>query len=448
MADFDADTPGDVEQRDRLYVDTLAQKIDAELRNPDVNWASKVDAARDPGSDFILREAVSGGGGGTSTIDADLDMNSHDITELDRLFFASNDGLETGNTQAHITSDNNGLELSYYVPTTKTHNFYAGTLNAFSLSRSLARFKVAMECQQKLTLSKEIKVGSFAAGDTAPSGADNNGSIWYDSVNNKLKAIINGVVVNLGEGGGGTTVPTPRIPTPHPQGGTWIAIKRYLHTTLSHHTAGELDSLFGGQIGRIGVLRKNTLDTGAPGELYLVFKNPTTSGITKKWLAIEFDGVLSTTQSTAGYRDDVLHYPHRQIHYLGSNRSDAHNDMIPYDDRVKGLWGIYTENDDTDDASIYVYNTGSRPVNISGTLKYKRETDELGASAPFGDVLSGTMSNILRSLEGSPHTNEGLDAAFGSDDGCVGARLPGNTNNRIYVKVGGYWFYISVTFSG
>ena len=182
--------------------------------------------------------------------------------------------------------------------------------------------------------------------------------------------------------------------------------------------------------------------------MYLLFKNPTTSGTTKKWLAIAFDGVLSTTQSTSGLRDDVVHYAHRRIGWTGTNRSDAYNEMLDYDLRQRGRWGIYAENDDIDDASLFVYNTGSRDPNISGTLKFKRETDELGASVPFGDALVGYMSNVLLSLEGSTHTVAGLDSAFGADDGCIGARLPGNTGNRFYVKVGGYWFYISLTFSG
>ena len=88
-----------------------------------------------------------------------------------------------------------------------------------------------------MSADKEIKVGSLTASDTAPSGSSDNGSIWYDAPNNKLKAIINGVAVNLGEGGGGTEPPPPAIPTT-PAGGTYIAIQRYIHTTLAAHTAG------------------------------------------------------------------------------------------------------------------------------------------------------------------------------------------------------------------
>ena len=466
MGDFDVESKDEADQKDRLYVDTLAQKVDAELRNPDVNWASKVDAARDGGSDFILREAVSGGDGGTPTIDGDLDMLMYDILNIDTLRFKSDSPFHITSDKAQIRSNLLGEELNFYVPTGKSHLFYIGNTIEMSLSsaintlRSDVRFDGNVTAKRNVSVEgnistdgtvdadKEIKVGSLTASDTAPSGSSDNGSIWYDAPNNKLKAIINGVAVNLGEGGGGTGPPPPTIPTPNPSGGTYLSIHRYLHTTLAAHTAGELDSLFGGQPSRIGILRPNTLDTGDPGEVYLVFKNPTTSGTTKKWLGIAFDGVLSTTQSTSGLRDDVLHYNDRQIAYVGTNRSDAYNEMIPYDDRVKGRWGIYAENDDIDDASIFVYNTGSRDPNISGTLKFKRETDELGASVPFGDALSGIVSHTLLSLEGSTHTVAGLDSAFGADDGCIGARLPGNTGNRFYAKVGGYWFYISLTFSG
>ena len=121
MADFDADTPGDIEQRNRLFVDTMARKIDAELRNPDVNWASKRDAAKDPVSDFILREAVSGGDGGTPTIDGDLDMLMYDILNIDTLRFKSDSPFHITSDKAQIRSNLLGEELNFYVPTGKSH---------------------------------------------------------------------------------------------------------------------------------------------------------------------------------------------------------------------------------------------------------------------------------------------------------------------------------------
>ena len=196
MGDFDVESKGDAEQRDRLFVDTLAQKIDAELRNPDVNWASKRDATRDPGSDFILRRAVSGGGGDLD-ITSDLDMKMYDILNIDRLKFSSDNGLDTSAIKAAIFSNSDGKELYFYVPpndpppdnTVHEIHFQSATKQIASLSRVLASIHVPIECTDPITTSKEIRVG----GPTAdPTGA---GSIWYKS--SKLKARIASLVQDI-----------------------------------------------------------------------------------------------------------------------------------------------------------------------------------------------------------------------------------------------------------
>ena len=453
MVDFDVESKGDAEQRDRLFVDTLAQKIDTELRNPDVNWASKRDATRDPGSDFILRRAVSGGAGGSPTIDGDLDMLMYDILNIDTLRFKSDSPFHITSDKAQIRSNLLGEELNFYVPTGKSHLFYIGNTIEMSLSsaintlRSDVRFdgnvtakrNVSVEgnvstdgtvdADGKITAGKEIKVGS-------KTGALSDGMVWYEA--NKLKARINGETVNLGEG---TTTPTgPPEPTVA-VGAFWLPIKTYSASSISGVTNADLDTAFGAQQGSIGVLKPaSNFGAGSFGLTYLVFKGrygSTSSSNFRKWFYIPFTGRRSSTISNLGLRDNALDYSAQRQAPPADGPNNFPPNNIHGSIRALGRWGIYYKNTEWDEASLFVYTT-------STTLMYREKTDELSSGSVFsGEAAS--LPDVIKTVTGNPDV-AGLTTAFGADDGSCGVRL--GSDDWFYVKVGGYWFYIDLTSSG
>ena len=464
MVDFDVESKGDAEQRNRLFVDTLAQKIDTELRNPDVNWASKRDATRDPGSDFILRRAVSGGDGGTPTIDGDLDMLMYDILNIDTLRFKSDSPFHITSDKAQIRSNLLGEELNFYVPTGKSHLFYIGNTIEMSLSsaintlRSDVRFdgnvtakrNVSVEgnistdgtvdadgnistdgtvdADGKITAGKEIKVGS-------KTGTLSDGMIWYEA--NKLKARINGETVNLGEGTTTPTVPEPTVAT----GAFWLPIQTYSASSISGVTNADLDTAFGAQQGSIGVLKPaSNFSAGAYGFTFLVFKGrhgATSTSNSRKWFYIPFTGRRSSTIASTGLRDNALDYSRQRQAPQANHAASIPTNNILGGQRGKGKWGIYYQNTEWDEASLFVYITAT-------TLRYKEKTGELSSGSVFsGDVSS--LPSTIKTVTGNPD-NAGLDTAFGADDGSCGVRL--GSDNWFYVKVGGYWFYIDLTTSG
>ena len=509
MADFDAVTHKDVESSRRRAFNTLNQKVDASLLNPRVGWtdpaqggASGTRAPFDPAAQYEL-----GGGGGSLTIDGDLDMKSYDIINLDRMFFLSDNGLDISNTKGHITSNATGLDLVHFTPSTGTHkfhvgsstvnlevartkinagkdidmqthdirdldrlyfkpnsalltsssrtyitsnvkslggdelflfvptnkiqHFYGGALQLLSLSSVSARFQTPIECTKRIVADDEIKVGDVE-------GTPTDGSIWY--ADNKLKARINGETVNLGG--------TPLVAPTAAAGAFWVPVKTYPdNTQITAVTAATLDELFGAQKGAIGVLRPQTTAAAQASTTYLMFKGRY-SGASSKWFGVAFNGAFYVDPTTTGIRDTNLEYSSQTAPYGSHTDSDPHNRVFPSRaDQKRGRWGVYYESDEWNDAAILVY-TISSTTSTDGVLYWKDANLEGGSAK--SSVTSGsdtpTLANTIKVIEGSAHTAAGLDAAFGVDDGCMGAYL--GTQNYIYVKVNGYWFYINLATRG
>ena len=496
MGDFDVESKGDAEQRDRLFVDTLAQKIDTELRNPDVNWASKRDATRDPGSDFILRRAVSGGAGGSPTIDGDLDMLMYDILNIDTLRFKSDSPFHITSDKAQIRSNLLGEELNFYVPTGKSHLFYIGNTIEMSLSsaintlRSDVRFDGNVRAKRnvnaegnvsvdgnistdgtidadgKITTAKEIKVGS-------KTGTLSDGMIWYEA--NKLKARINGETVNLGEGEAAPTPPgpdeEPTTPTTFsgsiPSGAFYVPVEETVTSNLSNSdaSAGVLDNKFGTFAGACGLIRPALINDDTPvGDLRLCYKmwHGAGSGDRYSWSGEPMDGVMMNTESpptrirsTLGARSKQLTYVHKKVFYQRSSSSQApsSSELSTAANIGIGSWGIHAQTIDVGDGSIFAFESvgdgqsGSRPVVIG----YERldSSDELGTTA------SGALEQGIQNTPGTlpaltmsnwPTSAASIEPTFGIDDGYIGyVYSTVSARGRIYVKANGYWFYVNLT---
>ena len=555
MADFDVVTRKDVERSNRRFANTLNQKVDASLLNPRVGWtdpaqggASGTRAPFDPAAQYELD-----GGGGSITIEGDLDMKQYDIINIDRLKFKSDDGLSATDTKAHISSVAAGISLRFFVPATshaafyvgstssafdvsdtwvraykplrtsryivldptsttptldgsvwhvssklkvrlggntrdiltssadidldthdindvdriffrsndilrtnytksyiganartqtsrpaedlvffvpplKIQHFYSGPVQLLSLSSAHARFQTQIECTEFIKSEKQIRVGIL-------DGTAGDGMIWYEA--NKLKARINGATVNLGEGTTTPTVPEPTVAT----GAFWLPIQTYSASSISGVTNADLDTAFGAQQGSIGVLKPaSNFSAGAYGLTFLVFKGrhgATSTSNSRKWFYIPFTGRRSSTIASTGLRDNALDYSRQRQAPQANHAASVPTNNILGSQRGVGKWGIYYQNTEWDEASLFVYTTAT-------TLMYREKTDELSSGSVFsGDV--SLLPSTIKTVTGNPD-NAGLDTAFGADDGSCGVRL--GSDDWFYVKVGGYWFYIDLTTSG
>ena len=202
--------------------------------------------------------------------------------------------------------------------------------------------------------------------------------------------------------------------------------------------------MFGTGRGSVGVLAPSDGVTGnSAGDLYLAWlRNRGTTN--EKWIAVRFAGPFAHTPTTTGRRySDLVYYP-RQGPDPATTASAPSATTYATVLRTKGRWGLYTESDDTDDGAIFVHRSAT-----AITWKDKTKVFDGNTVATTGDSEIPELPSEMKVVEGNAHTAAGMDAAFGADDGSMGFYYSGaTTNNRIYVKVNGYWFYIAPTSLG
>ena len=158
------------------------------------------------------------------TSHGDLNMQTQDMVNVDRVFFNSNDGRDATSTKSYITSylsNTDSASLLYQVPAGYTHHFYIGYGSSAEI---LNLSSLGVLTNHDLTVfgdiagSKEVKAGAQIKVGSLNKGAA-NGMLWLDG--NDVKVQSGGATKSLsdiGTGGGGGTPHRPRrSPPAHPR---------------------------------------------------------------------------------------------------------------------------------------------------------------------------------------------------------------------------------------
>ena len=364
-----------------------------------------------------IGDILSGASDSTTT---DLDLHTHDLKRVDRIFFDSNDGLDTTDTHGHISSYSsatNNADLNYFVPANRQHAFFVGS----AVSR-LNIGQTSMYTILPIQSTKKIRCGADTVtlnGEIARSGNDVIVRTGGKSVN------LSNVKIDLGF----TDSP--------PANAFWIPITT--DSSPNSMTVTELDAVFGDNVGSIGIAIPENLTATQYGSCILYWKTEpdTLNSSESAWIGVEFDGNSFSAQSTTGARHGSLTYSFRKMAKLSESSSGTPDTSdIPIIDRTVGKWGYHRETDDEDDGSIAIIKTSS-------VVAYKnRDVDRGNTSVTPSDTVE-SLPDIIKITEAIPTTSTALDDIFGVDDGYVGYMSTSN-GNRFYAKINGYWMYINM----
>ena len=114
----------------------------------------------------------------------DIDFKTYDARRIDRLFFESNDGIDTGSSKAHISGQGgagNARSLFSFVPGNNIHSWYIGSVQEMSLNRfSGLTVDESITAVENLLAGGDVRVGHTTSGLTT------NGRIFRDGLDTKV----------------------------------------------------------------------------------------------------------------------------------------------------------------------------------------------------------------------------------------------------------------------
>ena len=563
MADFDAVTHKDVESSRRRAFNTLNQKVDASLLNPRVGWtdpaqggASGTRAPFDPAAQYEL------GGDTELTIDADLDMNSYDIIELDRLFFKSDDGLTTSSGLAHITSDDVGERLYYFAAAGERHQFNIGTDAVLVLRSNEMDVNLPLNSDDSISTTKFIRTGTYSSG-SRPGG---NGALWYES--GKIKARLGGNIrdllnsdvdidlkknnllkvdriyfdsdsantyndpgayircekesdqadrilsyyvksqslhkffcgpnlslsifetsivshetmrflkdVNLGK----YDSTDDQVTLPNETGSVWYdsgtnEFKGKTNTSIvtfggsttadpsepvrlrvrsasfpysgSNPTKENMNSWFGGWNYAVGLIKPTGTITDSSTGMLVWKKQRRASGGDRRWLGIQMlagsNDSATTTSTDNGFNVSQKRIANPSFSTNQTPGQTPRGEDGNAIDLAMGRIGAHadTSSSDANDGSIWVCRTDT--LVKSDIRNYDFGTDTTAEVSDGGVVLD--ILNLVYEVGATTWpSNDTLDTVFGVDDGSIGFyALEASSSNRLYAKMGGWWFHANV----
>ena len=366
---------------------------------------------------------------GITTSTKDIDLHSYDLTNVDRIFFKSNDAIDKTSLIPHISAYDSALAsafraraMTFFVPNGGDYRFF-GPQNVtggrtvitewLSMDLSKAIFGIPLQTNKGFSI-----LGTDTSSD--------DGSMWLGPlVNNKRSVMVRSggntySMSNIGSGGGTTPVTPVVTPfTSNPPTGS-VVIPVFVKPATVNQTI--MDGLFGSKSGCIGVLAPATEPSGSNiGQVLFCFKG------NNKWFSCDFEGRRAASSSgKTGKRFSALKntYTKKRLTYVISTsgftatRSDI---SLP----TNG-WGIWYSTS----RSIADFVTAPR-LEVDGA----EAGDYWGLSSTSGDSVTAAPTTIPN----ADATNASRDSTMGVDDGYVGF-----VDNLFYVKIYGIWYYVNI----
>ena len=384
------------------------------------------------------------------TSDGDLNMQTQDMRNVDRIFFNSNDGRDATSTKSYITSYLSSGEISslvYQVPANFTHHFYAGYGDGseiLNLSRG-----VGVYAPKDVVVGDDLSVGLAASvGRQLTVGTLNetptNGTIYLDG--NDIKVISGNAPRSL------SSLASASATVPQPESGR----KFRMPIRYSTRTGDNLDTVVGNEdwsAGIVTALAVNSINYNQPGLVYFYWRNDATSDSNnRRWLAISFNAHVSTGSITKTGSRDTSSIGKRRIRLIASSSAETptYDSLATTTPKEYGVWGVHRQTGTNRDGSITVIShlnpNGIRYLKniVEGSFRTESQT----SSSETYPLLPAKLK-VIRTVYArtpAPSTTQ-LDSDFGEDDGSIGMYLLQTTTGRLYIKVNGYWFYREMTAS-
>ena len=353
--------------------------------------------------------------------DGDFDLGTYDLTNVDRIFFNSNDGIDLTNTSPHIGS-NSGVTtniMGFYVPSNKFFQWSIRNHNPvtiMTLSAAGLGVNDDIGATGSITASNKIRVGTDSLannGDIALSGSD----VFVQSGGNPIN------LSNLT--GGDSDSDSSNV-------SNRISLKNVSSTPSGIDSV--LDTAFGNESGCIGITTTGTFTASQSyilSNVYLWVK----SGA--RWFRYSpFDGFFGNNDRRlqGDAYDENIDTKRLRIHTGDDNNVDV--DDLPDDFSVQGTLFHHQEDGDSDDGRLY---------GVAGRLfeAYRTNANTVGATVSTTNIPEFTELPIL--LHNTSFDEIDLDAAFGAFEGCAGF-YDFTGVLRLYVKINGWWMYWQLAF--
>ena len=389
------------------------------------------------------------------TSSGDLNMQTQDMVNVDRIFLNSNDSMDLQSSNTHITSsgpDSNSMYL--FVPRHKSYFFNVKTGNPgstdvngiLSLGIEYAHINGALDVEGEFQAKEGMYIGNVKDINVPT----RDGSIWLDGPN--IKARSGNKTVSLSDLNA-TAIPrvsnptgaepTPFTPNP-PSGALWLPVAVY-SGSISSVTTAQLEGWFGTGPGSVGIIRPAVWPGSNIEQSVCIVWRTGVIRTSSAWIGVRCSGAVNPSTLT-GRRDTVLAYSKKRAYLTTSgNRDVAIENIQPTSGtgnrRIAGAWGVHYKTGDEDNGTLYVMRS-------QYNVDMKNNTNDFGnSSTAFG--TSNTLEvSPMKSLwtVSHPFSASTLDSQFGVDDGYIGEykKFSGSNRYRIYVKANGRWFYIAL----
>ena len=339
--------------------------------------------------------------------DGDFDLGTYDLTNVDRIFFNSNDGIDLTNTSPHIGS-NSGVTtniMGFYVPSNKFFQWSIRNHNPvtiMTLSAAGLGVNDDIGATGSITASNKIRVGTDSLannGDIALSGSD----VFVQSGGNPIN------LSNLtgGDSDSDSSNVSNRLPI------------LFFDSTSELPGTDDLNEAFGLENGCVGIVRRgvsSTLQSNVIQHVFIYVKNKT------RWYRLLAHN-LFINQTLYG-SDDTIDQKRLRI-YDDDDSETINVDDLPDDFTIRGTLFHYQESNDSDDGGLYVVDErlSSRDYAGISNTQFTASTTNISELQPL-PVLIGN----------SNYGADDLDETFSRFEGCAGI-----ADGYLYVKVDGYW---------
>ena len=341
----------------------------------------------------------------------DIDMKTFDVTNVDRLFFATGsgvDGINTNESRPHISPVSGGVtSLSLYVPRFRTFHFYEGNNEIMNLSTLGVLSNKAITSTKLVRSNKKIRVGTDTLQNDGEISLDPNGNVIVRT-GGKQKSMS-----DIGTGGG-----TP-IPTHINQ--------LIIENTSSFNTisAARLDELFGTQRGCLGIVCPATIANNSDAinlRLYVKARYD--------WHGIRFSRRKFSARSlpiTAFAGSSVR----RRAKFT---QSIFNSPAVSLVGDVDGRIFVHQETDDSDDGTFGIIDSGR----VEGVRFRSTTVREVNSSSISPDDTISLIDTIpVITIRDESLTASALNSAFGLAEGSIGFN---KTENEFFIKINGYWW--------
>lgn len=356
----------------------------------------------------ILGSVTPPSGSGSSATPGDLDLNTYDISNVDRIFFESNDRINFSSNFAHISSRGSGssdtASMEFYVDDDRAFRFFIGSATSQLLI-----------LDDRIQTHNRLRLGIDSVTVDGDISRNSSGDVLVRSGGSQIN------MSSLGE----YTPPDRADKIPVSTHATYLGNRPSVSTN-------QLNSMFGSGNLAVGLIIPENFTVADWRKVWLVWKAGGSGSGLKTWMGHPFTGLISTF-SGAGDRHGDQSFSQRSLPNTASATAGAPSQSV-FSGSMSGTWGVFYDNNTAGDSYLVIYHG-------AGTQEYERRENNFGSTSGSGQA--GQLPSRAPFVSGTISSATAADDAFGRDDGYIGTSRTGG-KNYFWAKIAGYWCYMEV----